>query len=96
MSRSLKITEITTAMATAAYVDVVVDPKLLAVRNRLRNRRVLFLVMLTVGCFAGAFAERAVNSSFALLWCAVGKAIVTGSLLWNRKIGEAGKGETNV
>lgn len=86
MSRSLKITEITTAMATAAYVDVVVDPGLLEQRNRLRNRRVMFLVMLTAGCFAGAFAQRAVDSSFALLWCAVGKAVVTVSLLWNRRL----------
>ncbi|KAL4903979.1 hypothetical protein BDW74DRAFT_185713 [Aspergillus multicolor] len=86
MSRSLKITEITTAMATAAYVDVVVDPGLLKVHNRLRDRRVMFLVMLTAGCFAGAFAQRAVNSSFALLWCAVGKTVVTVSLLGNRRI----------
>ncbi|KAH3371209.1 hypothetical protein KXV52_001456 [Aspergillus fumigatus] len=86
MSRSLKITEITTAMATAAYVDVVVDPGLLRVHNRPRTRRVLFLVMLTAGCFVGAFAQRAVNSSFALLWCAVGKAVVTVSLLWNKRL----------
>ncbi|EAW12355.1 YoaK family protein [Aspergillus clavatus NRRL 1] len=86
MSRSLKITEITTAMATAAYIDVVVDPNLLQLHNRLRNRRVLFLVMLTGGCFVGAFAERAVNSSFALLWCAVGKSIVTVSLMFNEKL----------
>ncbi|KAL4983799.1 hypothetical protein BDW68DRAFT_168164 [Aspergillus falconensis] len=86
MSRSLKITEITTAMATAAYVDVVVDPGLLKLHNRLRNRRVMFLVMLTAGCFVGAFAERAVNSSFALLWCAVGKTVVTVSLLGNKCI----------
>ncbi|KAL3440416.1 hypothetical protein BJX65DRAFT_300503 [Aspergillus insuetus] len=86
MSRSLKITEITTAMATAAYIDVVVDPGLLKLHNRLRNRRVMFLVMLTTGCFVGAFAVRAVNSSFALLWCAVGKSMVTVSLLGNKCI----------
>ncbi|BCS11973.1 DUF1275 domain protein [Aspergillus luchuensis] len=86
MSRSLKITEITTAMVTAAYVDVVVDPGLLQLHNRLRNRRMMFVVMLTAGCFVGAFAQRGVNSSFALLWCAVGKAVVTVSLLWNKSL----------
>lgn len=96
MSRSLKITEITTAMATAAYIDVVVDPSLLALRNRFRNRRVLFLVMLTTGCFAGAFAERAVNSSFALLWSGIAKAIVTVSLLWNSRIVKSKEGGSSV
>ncbi|GAB1211472.1 hypothetical protein ATERTT37_000587 [Aspergillus terreus] len=86
MGRGLKITEITTAMATAAYVDVVVDPGLLMKNNRTRNRRILFVVMIAVGCFVGAFAEREVNSSFALLCCALGKAIVTLSFFWNRKI----------
>lgn len=84
MSQFLKITEITTAMATAAYIDVVVDPGILRVRNRSRNRRAMFLVMLTAGCFAGAFAQRAVNSTFAILLCAVGKSIVTVLLLFNR------------
>jgi uncharacterized membrane protein YoaK (UPF0700 family) len=87
MSRSLKITEITTAMATAAYVDVVVDPAILQRHNRLRNRRVLFLVMLTAGCFAGAFVERAVNSTLALVLCGVCKAIVTMVFFFNRAMG---------
>lgn len=38
-------------MATAAYVDVVVDPGLIKLNNRARNRRSLFLAMLTAGCF---------------------------------------------
>lgn len=86
MGRSLQITEITTAMATAAYVDVVVDPKLLVLKNRKRNRRVMFLTMLTAGCFAGAFAQRAVNSTFAIILCAVGKAIVTLAFFFNKRI----------
>ncbi|KAH2976495.1 hypothetical protein KXW58_006767 [Aspergillus fumigatus] len=85
MSRSLKITEITTAMATAAYVDVVVDPGLIKLSNRPRNRRVLFLAMLTAGCFAGAFAQRAVNSTLALILCAIGKSIVTLVFLFNKR-----------
>ncbi|KAJ5358033.1 DUF1275 domain protein [Penicillium brevicompactum] len=84
MSRSLKITEITTAMATAAFVDVVVDPNLGRLKNRLRNRRVMFLVMLTAGCFAGAFAQREVSSTFPILLCAIGKSIVAMGFLFNR------------
>ncbi|GFF68211.1 conserved hypothetical protein [Aspergillus lentulus] len=61
-------------------------PGLLKGHNWPRNRRVLFLVMLTAGCFVGAFTQRAVNSSFALLWCAVGKALVTVSWLWNKRL----------
>ncbi|KAJ5152991.1 uncharacterized protein N7482_009469 [Penicillium canariense] len=86
MSRSLKMTEITTAMATAAFIDVVVDPKLGKLRNRLRNRRVMFLVMLTAGCFVGAFAQREVGSHFPLLLCAIGKVMVSGAFLFNRPI----------
>lgn len=86
MGRSLKITEITTAMATAAYVDVVVDPGLIDTRNRQRDRRIMFLAMLTAGCFAGAFAQRTFNSTFAIILCAVGKSIVTLGFLLNRRM----------
>ncbi|KAF4635043.1 hypothetical protein G7Y89_g3056 [Cudoniella acicularis] len=67
MARSLKITEITTAMATAAYVDLLIDPRLYARGNRSRNRRIAFLIMLAGGSFAGAFANKNVSSAFALL-----------------------------
>lgn len=86
MGRSLKITEITTAMATAAFIDLVIDPSLAKIRNRLRNRRVLFLIMLTAGCFVGAFAKKEVSSSFPILLCAIGKTIVSVAFLFNRPI----------
>jgi uncharacterized membrane protein YoaK (UPF0700 family) len=88
MSRSLKITEITTAMATAAFVDLVVDPKLGKLKNRLRNRRIMFLIMLTAGCFVGAFAQREVSSTFPILMCAVGKAMVSVGFLFNGPMNE--------
>ncbi|KAJ5965595.1 hypothetical protein N7481_012309 [Penicillium waksmanii] len=86
MARSLKITEITTAMATAAFIDVVIDPSLTKIKNRLRNRRVMFLVMLTLGCFVGAFAQREVSSSFPIMLCAIAKAMVNVAFLFNRPI----------
>lgn len=92
MSRSLKITEITTAMATAAFVDVVVDPSLGKWRNRCRNRRIGFLFMLVAGCFAGAFAQRDLGSTFPILFCAIGKAVVSCGFLFNRAVGAEGDG----
>lgn len=83
LGRSLKITDITTAMATAAYVDVLADPHLLKLANRPRNRRFTFLLALTIGCFAGAFLQRAVNSTFAIVLCGVGKSLVTFAFLFN-------------
>ena len=86
MGRSLRITEITTAMATSVFADAVVDPGLIQLNNRRRNRRVLFLIMLTVGCLAGAFAQKGVNSAFTILLCAIVKSIVTGAFFFNRHI----------
>jgi len=77
MVRGVKITEITTAMATAAYVDVFIDPKLFVSpsKNRGRNRRVGFLTSLIIGSFIGAAAYKCVNAGFALLLSAI-KSIV--------------------
>jgi uncharacterized membrane protein YoaK (UPF0700 family) len=77
MARSLKMTEITTAMATAAYVDLLIDPKLYSWKNRSRNRRVVFLFTLAAGSFAGAFCTRKVHSAFSLLVSAVLKTIAS-------------------
>lgn len=72
-------------MATAAYVDLLVDPKLGSVRNHQRNRRVLFISMLAVGSFIGAFAATNINSAFALLLSAILKAIVSVLFYFNRR-----------
>ena len=84
MSRAMEVPEITTAMATAAWVDLVIDPDVLAKRNRSRNRRALFLLALIAGSLSGAFAYKRVGPSFVLLIAAVGKAIVTAGLLVNK------------
>ena len=85
MSRAMEMPEITTAMATAAWVDLVIDPDVLTKRNRSRNRRALFLLALIAGSLAGAFVYRKVGSSFVLLMAAVGKAIVTAGFLVNKE-----------
>jgi len=92
MARSLRMTEITTAMATAAYVDLFIDEKLFKLYNRPRNRRILFLASLFAGSFAGAFAYAAMGSAFALLMSAVGKLLVTVSFLFNAEIRDCDRG----
>ncbi|KAG8165223.1 hypothetical protein KVR01_005498 [Diaporthe batatas] len=84
-SRSLRITEISTAMATAAWVDLLIDPHLLAVRekNRPRNRRLFFLITLVVGSLVGAGIYKAAGSAVALFVSAGGKAVVTAMYLFN-------------
>lgn len=85
--RGLKITDITTAMATAAYIDVFIDPRLFAglTENRGRNRRVIFLLMLVAGSFVGAGVGKAANLGAAVLVSGIIKAIVSVSFLLNRK-----------
>ncbi len=83
MARGLRITEITTAMATAAWVDIIVDPELWTRKNKGRNRRMAFLISLISGAFVGAWAYRIMGSAFVLLISAIGKIIVTAALLVN-------------
>ncbi|KAL2182379.1 hypothetical protein L209DRAFT_767735 [Thermothelomyces heterothallicus CBS 203.75] len=82
-ARAFRMTEITTAMATAAWVDLVIDRELLALRNRGRNRRIGFLVALVLGTLAGAFVFRRLGSPAALAISAAGKLLVTVMYLFN-------------
>ncbi|KAJ9608856.1 hypothetical protein H2200_006627 [Cladophialophora chaetospira] len=84
LSRALAITEISTAMATAAWVDLLVDPKLFAVKNRPRNRRASFLAAIVAGAFFGAGIYRSLGSATAVLFSGVGKLIVTLMFLFNK------------
>ncbi|KAL2270094.1 hypothetical protein VTJ83DRAFT_2278 [Remersonia thermophila] len=84
-SRALRMTEITTAMATAAWVDLVIDPGLLAppTKNRPRNRRLGFLAALLLGTLSGAFVFKRLGSPAALMVSAAGKALVAVMYLFN-------------
>lgn len=82
-SRSLRMTEISTAMATAAWVDMLIDPHLFAVKNRPRNRRAAFLLSLFVGSLVGAVIYRTAGSATAVVVSAAGKLLVTGMYLFN-------------
>jgi uncharacterized membrane protein YoaK (UPF0700 family) len=84
-ARAMQLPEITTAMATAAWVDLVIDPKVLAVPNRSRDRRALFLVALIAGSFAGAFMRSRIGSPLGLVVSGIGKSLVTAAILVNRR-----------
>ena len=77
-SRALSTPEISTAMATAAWVDLMIDPHLFQVHgtNRGRNRRICFLVALVIGRSIGASIYRFAGSATAILVSAVGKLTV--------------------
>ncbi|KAI0200353.1 hypothetical protein F4808DRAFT_429528 [Astrocystis sublimbata] len=82
-SRSMKMTEISTAMATAAWVDLIIDPKLFHASNRPRTRRIMFLVGLAGGSLLGAGVYRTVGSAVAIFISAAGKLIVAMMYLFN-------------
>lgn len=96
MVRALKVTDITTAMATAAYVDIFIDPSVFGSwDNRPRNRRLFFLISLVAGSFAGAGSYKRMGSAFVLLISGVCKLAVTFLLLLNQRQ-EGGKKEIGV
>ncbi|RMZ82636.1 hypothetical protein DV738_g1655, partial [Chaetothyriales sp. CBS 135597] len=80
-SRALSTTEISTAMATAAWVDLVIDPHLFQAHapggSRGRNRRAAFLLALVAGGFLGAVLYRFAGSPVAIAVSAAGKFVVS-------------------
>ncbi len=82
-SRSLAMTEISTAMATAAWVDLMIDPNILTLKNRPRTRRVAFLLTLGLGSLVGAFIYRDAGSGVALMISAGGKLLGTIMYFFN-------------
>ncbi|KHN99993.1 DUF1275 domain protein [Metarhizium album ARSEF 1941] len=76
-SRSLSMTEISTAMATAAWVDLMIDQKLFVLKNRPRTRRIAFLLALVLGTLVGAAIYREVGSATAIVVSGAGKLLVT-------------------
>lgn len=94
MARTINVPEITTAMVTSAYIDLVVDPSIFRWHNRSRNRRLSFVCSLLIGSFIGAIAYRYVGPAFALLLSAAFKTAVCVALFFNRQsAGEKGGGE---
>jgi uncharacterized membrane protein YoaK (UPF0700 family) len=87
-ARAWNIPEITTAMATAAWVDLARDEKLWHLRNTSRDRRMLFFMLLVAGCMMGAFLRLRIGSPSSLVVSVSIKALVHFSFLFARVDGE--------
>ncbi|MCJ1374932.1 hypothetical protein MMC20_006165 [Loxospora ochrophaea] len=85
MARNVSVPEVTTAMVTSAYIDLLADPDILAVKNRPRNRRFWFVVSLLLGSFVGAATYKYEKASLALYLSAACKALVCIAFFFNRK-----------
>jgi uncharacterized membrane protein YoaK (UPF0700 family) len=83
VARTVNVPEITTAMVTSAYVDLVVDPRIFATANRSRNRRFFFICCLLFGSFVGAIGYRYVGPSLSLLLSAICKLVITMAFFAN-------------
>jgi len=84
VARSLGMTEITTANATSAYVDMFIDKNLFRPVNRSRNRRICFLLSLCAGSFSGGFTYQKLGPAKTLFISSMGKGVVTVLLLFNK------------
>ena len=82
-ARTVHVPEVPTAMVTSAYVDFLVDPSILTLHNRARNRRLCFVATLLLGSFLGAIAYRYYSPALALYLSATIKALVCIALLFN-------------
>ena len=65
-------------------MDLARDDKLWMLRNRPRDRRVLFLVLLVAGCMMGGFLRREVGSPGAIVVSVGIKAAVHFGVLFAR------------
>ncbi|EMC99565.1 hypothetical protein BAUCODRAFT_64298 [Baudoinia panamericana UAMH 10762] len=85
MSRQLSMPEIPTTQATAAYVDLFVDPLFFAptARNRSRNRRLIFLLTLCAGSFIGGPVYKYHSSALAIFLAGLVKVVVTVMFFFN-------------
>lgn len=84
LARTIDVPEITTAMVTSAYIDLLVSLHPMTLCHRPRNRRFFFVANLLLGSFIGAAAYRYVGPSFAFLLAAVIKVAVSVSFFFNR------------
>lgn len=81
-ARAWGVPEISTAMATAAWVDLLIDRRVLAWRNKARDRRVAFLGSLVLGGVSGAFALERVGAAEVVVLSAVLKGVVVVGLMF--------------
>jgi hypothetical protein len=86
-SRILGFNEVPTTVLTSVYCDLASDPKLLAIDNVKRNRRLAAVICLLVGGIAGGWISRSDAGLQTNLWVAAGikMAISLGWSIWKPK-----------
>lgn len=92
-ARVWDVPEITTAMATAAWVDMSRDGAIWALRNRSRDSRGLFFIALSSGVMVGGALRSRIGAPFTLLVAAGVKALAHVSVLFGEAEGDDGDGE---
>lgn len=91
VARTINVPEITTAMVTSAYIDLIVDPRILASQNRPRTRRFFFICCLLLGSFIGSIGYHYVGPSLSLLLSAICKLVVTMAFFANADMSTSGR-----
>jgi uncharacterized membrane protein YoaK (UPF0700 family) len=76
LAKVTSVAEISTAVITSAYVDLLIDKALFKRHNRRRNRRVAFIISLLAGAFLGASAYRYSSPALAILLSTIVKSMV--------------------
>lgn len=87
-ARAWNVPEITTAMATAAWVDMAKDEKVWHHRNNSRKLRVAFFVALFAGCALGGLSVRSIGHCATLVISATLKTLAHLLMLFAPAEGE--------
>jgi hypothetical protein len=82
-TRALNVLEINTANATSPWVELMIDPNLLARNNRSRTRRAAFLAALILGSLVGGSILTKAGSATVLACSGAGKLLVTIMYFFN-------------
>lgn len=78
------VAEITTAMVTSAYVQLLVDPDLFQMHNRLRSKRSLFVCSPILSNFIGATAYKFVRPASSLLLYGMCKTAISVTFIFSQ------------
>lgn len=77
-SRLLGYNELPVNVLTSTYCDIMLDPKLTALNNVKRNRRVAAVILLLIGAICSGWLMRSAGGLPSVLWLAGGIKVITG------------------
>ncbi|CAF1424749.1 unnamed protein product [Adineta ricciae] len=85
IAKNVEVPEITTAVLTSTYIELLIDPKLFQWKNKARNRRLAYIIVFIVGIISGSYMHAKLGTANTLTLAACVKAIVTISFFFNSK-----------